>query len=81
MMTLSTELLSPLKEQIIETNSGQVEPSRSPKRSVVEVVNEILGYDIFERWLIAEGAQEFAEESLHFAESTLDAGLETWPDE
>jgi hypothetical protein len=80
-MTLSTESLSPLKEQIVETNNTQVKLSRSPARSVVEVVNEILGYDIFERWLIAEGAQEFAEESLHFAESTLEAALETWPDE
>ncbi len=80
-MTGSTESLSPLKEQIIETNSTQVEPSRSPERSVVEVVNEILGYDIFERWLIAEGAYEMREESLQFAENTLDAALETWPDE
>jgi hypothetical protein len=80
-MTLSTESLSPLKEQIIETNEQVVETSSASTRDVLEVVREILGYDIFERWAIAEGAQESAEESAYFAESTLDIGLETWPDE
>jgi hypothetical protein len=80
-MTLYTESLSPLKEQIVETNERVVGASRAPTRDVYEVVEEILGYDIRERWLTAEGAREFSEESAHFAESTLDAALETWPHE
>jgi hypothetical protein len=80
-MTLSTESLSPLKKQIVETNERAVKAQATPTKDVLEVVREILGYDIFQRWLIAEGARESAKESLYFAESTLDVGLETWPDE
>jgi len=69
-----------LRERIVETNNRKVEVRPATKKSVIAVVNEILGYDIFERRLIAEGAHEFGQESLHFAESTLDAGLETWPE-
>ncbi len=80
-MTVSTESLSPLREQIVETNERVFRASPTPSKDVREVVIDILGYDIFERQLIAEGAHELREESLHFAESTLDAALETWPDE
>jgi hypothetical protein len=80
-MTVSTESLSPLREQIVETNERVLRASPTPTKDVLEVVKEILGYDIFERWSIAEGAREFAEESVYFAESTLDVALETWPDE
>ena len=80
-MTLSTESYSPIKEQIIETNERVVETSHAQTKDVREVVKDILGYDIFERQLIAEGAWTLREESRNFAESTLDAALETWPDE
>jgi hypothetical protein len=80
-MTLSTESYSPIKEQIIETNERVVETSHAQTKDVREVVKDILGYDIFERQLIAEGAWALREESRNFAESTLDAAHETWPDE
>jgi hypothetical protein len=80
-MTVSTETLSPLKEQIVETNERVSKSAQVRTKDVFEIIKEILGYDIVERQLVAEGAYELREESLQFAESTLDAALETWPDE
>ena len=81
-MTRSTESLSPLREQIVQTNKGyEASASSASGKSVIEVVIEILGYDIFEQELIAKGSWEMAEESLHISESNLAAGYETFPSE
>lgn len=48
---------------------------------VIEIVNRILGYDILESQLMAEGYLEFADESLTTAEGTMAAFYETLPPE
>lgn len=46
---------------------------------VIERVTEILGYDLFEDALMAEGYAEFSDEMLAFSESTLHAQNESLP--
>jgi len=48
---------------------------------VFERLREILGYDLREQQLLAEGYREFAKESLTLSESTLAAGVEALPPE
>ncbi len=48
---------------------------------VFERLREILGYDLREQQLLAEGYREFAKESLTLSESTLAASVEALPPE
>jgi hypothetical protein len=52
-----------------------------PRSRVFQRLREILGYDVREQSLLAEGYREFAEESLALSESTLAAGVEALPPE
>jgi hypothetical protein len=63
------------------TGSTVEEDRELLERDVFEILEEILGYDIFEMQLMAEGYREAAEESLAIAESNLDATIQTLPDE
>ncbi len=48
---------------------------------VFDRIREILGYDLREQQLLAEGYRKFAEESLTLSESTLAASVEALPPE
>ena len=50
-------------------------------RDVAKRVNEILGYDIFEEVLMAEGYRAMADEMLLISESTAAATFEALPPE
>ncbi len=62
-------------------SAGITQHAEAPvKRSrVFDRLREILGYDIGEQRLLAEGYREFAAESLTLAESTLAASVEALP--
>jgi hypothetical protein len=51
------------------TNAPRPGAASSDGESVVEVVNRIVGYDIEEARLMAEGYREMAHESLAIAEA------------
>jgi hypothetical protein len=57
------------------------EAGRLPAYEVIERVNEILGYDIFEAALMIEGYAEIGSEMLSISESTLPAQTEMLPTE
>jgi hypothetical protein len=65
------------------SSAGIARRKEAPVRRsrVFERLREILGYDVGEQQLLAEGYREFAEESLMLSESTLAAGIETLPPE
>jgi hypothetical protein len=52
-----------------------------PPSEIYDVLCRILGYDIREQWLLAEGYREMAEESLRLSEDSLAAGFEALPPE
>ena len=67
--------------ELATTEDEAREASHLPVSDVIERVNEILGYDIFEAALMAEGYRVMADEMLEIAESTLAAGYEALPPE
>ena len=55
------------------------EAAQMTASDVIDRVNSILGYDIFEADLMAEGYAELGGEMLQIAESTITAQAETLP--
>lgn len=51
------------------------------RETVVETLNRILGYDLQETTLMAEGYREMANEGRAIAEGNLAASAETLPEE
>ena len=60
--------------------SREARPS-SRQESVVETLNRILGYDLQEATLMAEGYREMGNEGRAIAESNIAASAETLPEE
>lgn len=65
------------------SSAGIARRKESPVRRsrVFERLREILGYDVRDQQLLAEGYRELADESLMLAESTLAVGIEALPPE
>jgi hypothetical protein len=66
---------------IVGSTNEPTSPPSSNGENVIEVVNRLLGYDIEQQRLMAQGYRESAEESLVIAESNLAASVETLPDD
>ena len=66
-----------IKETTADDPSGQEHLSAT---EVIERVNEILGYDILQDDLMAEGYAELGTEMLSISESTLGAQTEPQPE-
>ena len=68
--------------ELIQTSTA--EASKDEAAPVVDLVarlREILGYDIFEETLMAEGYREMGAEMLSISENTSAAMFEALPDE
>ena len=63
------------------TSESTLDSPPSNGEGVLEVVNRLLGYDIDEVRLMAQGYRESAQEALAIAESNLAASAETLPTE
>jgi hypothetical protein len=72
-------LLDPWQQGEALSGSTAEEDRSLLERDVFEILEEILGYDIVEMQLMAEGYRVTADESLALAESNIAATIETLP--
>jgi hypothetical protein len=74
-----TDVLNPILEDDALSLSTEEEGPVDPGVDVFELISEILGYDIREVQLMAEGYREAAGECLWLAENNIVASAETLP--
>ena len=83
MSVVFSDRTNPVRAHVtsIDTNDdASREAAALPAAAVIERVNAILGYDIFESSLMAEGYVELGSEMLAISESTLPAQAEVLPE-
>lgn len=83
MSVMFRDRTNPVRAEVtsLDTNDdASREAAALPAQAVIERVNAILGYDIFESSLMAEGYVELGSEMLSISESTLAAQAEALPE-